>query len=326
MAILVYSTMRDHPRVCGEHLPERYPWMLCRGSSPRMRGTHSRRLQRRHPQGIIPAHAGNTPHTTCSWSRNWDHPRVCGEHTCNAPMMHNAMGSSPRMRGTRHGRGVDAALPGIIPAYAGNTEWNRSAQWSNWDHPRVCGEHSCMHCMQSIPEGSSPRMRGTHLVHLQLDDRAGIIPAYAGNTFEGVGPCVFCGDHPRVCGEHMSNFTYWKLHEGSSPRMRGTPPFRKEVIAMCGIIPAYAGNTYRRCAGWPAKRDHPRVCGEHRLHASGFLHPQGSSPRMRGTHAARAANRMAGGIIPAYAGNTSPSDWTRTCGRDHPRVCGEHVL
>ena len=174
--------MRDHPRVCGEHLPERYPWMLCRGSSPRMRGTHSRRLQRRHPQGIIPAHAGNTPHTTCSWSRNWDHPRVCGEHTCNAPMMHNAMGSSPRMRGTRHGRGVDAALPGIIPAYAGNTEWNRSAQWSNWDHPRVCGEHSCMHCMQSIPEGSSPRMRGTLLYALYAVNSGGIIPAYAGNT------------------------------------------------------------------------------------------------------------------------------------------------
>ena len=230
------------------------------------------------------------------------------------------------MRGTLAGTIPVDAVQGIIPAYAGNTFSATPTPTSTGDHPRACGEHTTHDLFVVAELGSSPRMRGTHLVHLQLDDRAGIIPAYAGNTFEGVGPCVFCGDHPRVCGEHMSNFTYWKLHEGSSPRMRGTPPFRKEVIAMCGIIPAYAGNTYRRCAGWPAKRDHPRVCGEHRLHASGFLHPQGSSPRMRGTHAARAANRMAGGIIPAYAGNTSPSDWTRTCGRDHPRVCGEHVL
>ena len=243
MAILVYSTMRDHPRVCGEHLPERYPWMLCRGSSPRMRGTHSRRLQRRHPQGIIPAHAGNTPHTTCSWSRNWDHPRVCGEHTCNAPMMHNAMGSSPRMRGTRHGRGVDAALPGIIPAYAGN-------------------------------------------------------------TFEGVGPCVFCGDHPRVCGEHMSNFTYWKLHEGSSPRMRGTHTGVAQAGQQSGIIPAYAGNTGCMRPVFSIHKDHPRVCGEHMLRERRIVWQAGSSPRMRGTRFIKNAGACATGIIPAYAGNT----------------------
>ena len=152
------------------------------GSSPRMRGTLAGTIPVDAVQGIIPAHAGNTPHTTCSWSRNWDHPRVCGEHTCNAPMMHNAMGSSPRMRGTRHGRGVDAALPGIIPAYAGNTEWNRSAQWSNWDHPRVCGEHRHAAVRLDGEPGSSPRMRGTLLYALYAVNSGGIIPAYAGNT------------------------------------------------------------------------------------------------------------------------------------------------
>ena len=178
--------------------------------------------------------------------------------------------------------------------------------------------------MQSIPEGSSPRMRGTHLVHLQLDDRAGIIPAYAGNTFEGVGPCVFCGDHPRVCGEHMSNFTYWKLHEGSSPRMRGTPPFRKEVIAMCGIIPAYAGNTGCMRPVFSIHKDHPRVCGEHMLRERRIVWQAGSSPRMRGTRHRRIGHGPVEGIIPAYAGNT----FYKKCGCvrhwDHPRVCGEH--
>mgnify|MGYP005911173997 CR=1 FL=1 len=50
----------DHPRVCGEHFSVASHLRVNPGSSPRMRGTHSRRLQRRHPQGIIPAYAGNT--------------------------------------------------------------------------------------------------------------------------------------------------------------------------------------------------------------------------------------------------------------------------
>ena len=31
---------------------------------------------------------------------------------------------------------------GIIPAYAGNTNWMRSLAEYERDHPRVCGEHS----------------------------------------------------------------------------------------------------------------------------------------------------------------------------------------
>ena len=50
----------------------------------------------------------------------------------------------------------------------------------------------------------------------------------------------------------------------------------------------------------------------------------GSSPRMRGTHVAGAEGVEQSGIIPAYAGNTANPRRFSTCGRDHPRVCGEH--
>ena len=52
--------LRDHPRVCGEH---RFPmgnYVAGRGSSPRMRGTHLRKLYCYPFCGIIPAYAGNT--------------------------------------------------------------------------------------------------------------------------------------------------------------------------------------------------------------------------------------------------------------------------
>ena len=86
--------------------------------------------------------------------------------------------------------------------------------------------------------------------------------------------------------------------------MRGTPfrGFRRHVEA--GIIPAYAGNTSAASLSRSLFRDHPRVCGEHRLFDAGFRGHVGSSPRMRGTLSKHAAPHSAS--------------------RDHPRVCGEH--
>ena len=72
--------------------------------------------------------------------------------------------------------------PGIIPAYAGNTERSSSRSWPSWDHPRVCGEHRLAVTDRHENQGSSPRMRGTPEQGRQGRDRPGIIPAYAGNT------------------------------------------------------------------------------------------------------------------------------------------------
>ena len=51
---------RDHPRACGEHLLCWALTVLDWGSSPRMRGTPNRPDLQPLPDGIIPAHAGNT--------------------------------------------------------------------------------------------------------------------------------------------------------------------------------------------------------------------------------------------------------------------------
>ena len=55
-----------------------------------------------------------------------------------------------------------------------------------------------------------------------------------------------------------------------------------------------------------AWRDHPRVCGEHQN--------------------VRFSDDWDGGIIPAYAGNTSSARRLWSCWWDHPRVCGEHKV
>ena len=51
---------RDHPRMCGEHNPIRWPGCSRRGSSPHVRGTPHHPEDARRRTGIIPACAGNT--------------------------------------------------------------------------------------------------------------------------------------------------------------------------------------------------------------------------------------------------------------------------
>ena len=79
-AMLNSFSFRDHPRVCGEHQCPRGHISTSWGSTPRMRGTRSRRA--RIPLGarIIPAYAGNTLTLLAAGECSGDHPRVCGEH------------------------------------------------------------------------------------------------------------------------------------------------------------------------------------------------------------------------------------------------------
>ena len=108
--------------------------------------------------------------------------------------------------------------------------------------------------------------------------------------------------------------------------MRGTPNLVAEPLQQDGIIPAYAGNTISSKASWTARRDHPRVCGEHPADLQFLETQKGSSPRMRGTPTGNCMNCMYAGIIPAYAGNTISTAVPSPLTRDHPRVCGEHIM
>ena len=107
--------------------------------------------------------------------------------------------------------------------------------------------------------------------------------------------------------------------------MRGAPSARTTWKPCSGIIPAYAGSTRRSQFIANLAQDHPRVCGEHFLPQFGQYSCGGSSPRMRGALQPIEGLHLRDGIIPAYAGSTHPSGARRGGGRDHPRVCGEHV-
>ena len=174
--------VRDHPRVCGEHVRDWRGGVRLGGSSPRMRGTRARRGHSGHGIGIIPAYAGNTNVWPFAAFLHRDHPRVCGEHSSSVWAEAPSPGSSPRMRGTLHQAGETDRRSGIIPAYAGNTTRFPCGSGALRDHPRVCGEHRWIGSMARPMLGSSPRMRGTHCQSFLPTLSNGIIPAYAGNT------------------------------------------------------------------------------------------------------------------------------------------------
>ena len=152
----------------------------------------------------------------------------------------------------------------------------------------------------------------------------GIIPACAGNTESGWTFLSYCGDHPRMRGEHLEDVHEWRVFEGSSPHARGTLLFFVLVAFAGGIIPACAGNTATRLHRTIPTWDHPRMRGEHGSVTVPSRLSTGSSPHARGTRRPRHVPRTRRGIIPACAGNTSVgvTHWIR--GRDHPRMRGEH--
>ena len=87
-----------------------------------------------------------------------------------------------------------------------------------------------------------------------------------------------------MCGEKVAMVTTAVSTPGSPPRMRG-----KGIVLVCvghvhGIIPAYAGKSYRLL----------KV----------FVSKPGSPPRMRGKDFWHYADNYATGITPAYAGKS----------------------
>ena len=196
---------RDHPRIRGEHAPPQGLHGRLGGIIPAYAGNT------RGTTLALAQSAGSSPHTRgtptrqagCACRRR-DHPRIRGEHvlaassavapariipayagntflipSINVPQS----GSSPHTRGTLSGFRQAELHDGIIPAYAGNTSPdaidNALAAGSS-PHTRGTPRAASRRCSAARDH---PRIRGEHHDLLpELGARAGIIPAYAGNT------------------------------------------------------------------------------------------------------------------------------------------------
>ena len=191
-------------------------------------------------------------------------------------------------------------------------------------HPRVCGENTQPTAATCTARGSSPRVRG------KLDGAAPsfapvrLIPACAGKTRVSPSVRTAATAHPRVCGENCIWIGAPESIEGSSPRVRGKRQSQSVTCFGYGLIPACAGKTFVTCSRVCSTWAHPRVCGENLPQARREPSNTGSSPRVRGKHAAQCSPDREGGLIPACAGKTWDSPGGADCPGAHPRVCGEN--
>ena len=187
---------------------------------------------------------------------------MCGENKISFGVQALKLGSSPRVRGKLTLHSVKRRDDGLIPACAGKTVSNFDSACRVWAHPRVCGENELKTTRQRLSIGSSPRVRGKHLVPHPVDKPTGLIPACAGKTLIQAAVTFNRPAHPRVCGENEVERTSVTTALGSSPRVRGKPAACRGNPLHRGLIPACAGKTTLSIAGRRLTGAHPRVCGE----------------------------------------------------------------
>ena len=90
---------RAHPRGCGADFRRAISHPAALGSSPRVRGRRLPVAEHVVHLGLIPAGAGQTPHTAL-WQTPWGaHPRRCGADWQARKTGGVVEGSSPRVRG-----------------------------------------------------------------------------------------------------------------------------------------------------------------------------------------------------------------------------------
>ena len=221
---LIPCIFRDHPRGCGAHILDIIDENTIKGSSPRVRGSRDQAKIIWSEAGIIPAGAGLTPSYPRQKHATRDHPRGCGAHQREPFGDYQGSGSSPRVRGSLSTDFRSKTCKGIIPAGAGLTfAFGRGAA-STGDHPRGCGAHSVYVLQGDISKGSSPRVRGSPFRPVVLESVPGIIPAGAGLTDADQHQPALVRDHPRGCGAHSRSLSTAVTSQGSSPRVRGSPP------------------------------------------------------------------------------------------------------
>ncbi len=296
------------------------------GSSPRLRGTRSRRSCKRQSARFIPAPAGNAASFSARPCCAAVHPRACGERLWSCSASRNRRGSSPRLRGTPSTPHRRQAAVRFIPAPAGNADLGGALRSCFPVHPRACGERIARLFGVHPDDGSSPRLRGTRLVLPAPARFRRFIPAPAGNASVSALEQSAAAVHPRACGERAARVLPLPSIPGSSPRLRGTPQGGAGVQSPQRFIPAPAGNAGAQHESGDPGAVHPRACGERCQERFARPAGRGSSPRLRGTRNSKVVGRIDDRFIPAPAGNAWPTSGSAKLMAVHPRACGERVI
>ena len=127
------------PRACGGDRPRPNRGLGKWGRSPRMRGRLVCLCGDARVPGSIPAHAGETRGSSSTRLPAGVDPRACGGDPQTPSFRRPLPGRSPRMRGRLINIVPYRAVPGSIPAHAGETSSVHGNQAHEEVDPRACG-------------------------------------------------------------------------------------------------------------------------------------------------------------------------------------------
>ena len=206
---------------------------------------------------------------------------MCGGTQWGTGINHAKEGLSPRVRGNRFARKMEASMERSIPACAGepNGYW-----WLRYYHkvyprvcgeprarfppigltgvyPRVCGGTRRLDWIATRSRGLSPRVRGNQRAQMWLSPYFGSIPACAGEPSSERAQRLAMEVYPRVCGGTAPKSGPDSQNSGLSPRVRGNHDWVSAGAWQIRSIPACAGEPSRECAAVILWRVYPRVCG-----------------------------------------------------------------
>ena len=233
-----------------------------------------------------------------------------------------ATGLSPRGRGKLHTIRHEPGPKRSIPAWAGETLESRIGGGVLKVYPRVGGGNHSVWITVGMVIGLSPRGRGKLCRASAMRPSYGSIPAWAGETAPFRVRRGASAVYPRVGGGNYGSTPAQLYLRGLSPRGRGKPNRNRVLLPLEGSIPAWAGETLA-VGGHPGCcRVYPRVGGGNRLNWGIICRGAGLSPRGRGKLTPADNEAEIFGSIPAWAGETRPSDPPDAAGRVYPRVGG----
>ncbi len=257
-----------------------------RGLSPRVRGSRGAGLLRAARHGSIPAGAGEPSAASSGRAPGRVYPRGCGGAMTVPHAVTSEAGLSPRVRGSRLARTAPDVNSGSIPAGAGEPRGASRSRLISGVYPRGCGGAAVGIRYAMTRGGLSPRVWGSLRPIERGGDRAGSIPAGAGEPTGGHTRRSHSRVYPRGCGGAAASAATSASDRGLSPRVRGSLGQAGGCDGGSGSIPAGAGEPVKDRHGNNRRGVYPRGCGGARFHAwrDGVL--QGLSPRVRGSPSA----------------------------------------
>jgi len=153
-----------------------------------------------------------------------------------------------------------------------------------------------------------------------------VVPARAGVIRSRPVQRGTCRRRPRASGGHPSASGSGCAHDRSSPRDRGSSRFAGGVAWARPVVPARAGVIRAaRCLATPRHR-RPRASGGHPERHRSTSRPGWSSPRERGSSAARETKARRAHVVPARAGVIPPRPAHSSPTPGRPRASGGHPI